>query len=303
MLSTEGGFFSTVLGGRGNTVRGAYVGVIASGRSEVDGSFAFVGGGQKNLVTDKANFGTCLGSFCNVTHHGAMVFSARTVPGNPSATSFSSLTGFELGPPPERCDSMGDNTVHVCTEEETGFYVNGRNVLEEIATLKGLIQELNASFESILDECKEGAGSRRVLAGDGRGLQGDPCYTNFPTNSPTPHPTEEWFNLVKTEITDFLVRDNLKRSGYWHPDVIEALYKAPYRKVDEVCAASRETIQRKVETVLSAIGSVQPFSLALVSELKTVVRCPPKEIDILPVIAISVAATGVTVASLTFLGK
>ena len=250
-------------------------------------SFGNVMGGIANEIT--ANYAYTIGSFGRVNHSGAIVVSARH---DNDITTYSDR-------PAHRCSSMGENTVHICSNEEEGVYVNDINLIAELNSLRA---ELSNLTESILPECTTGSdGSRRRLQVD--------CYTNFPTHSPSLSPTPAYENPTNTEITNFLILDNARRGGsspFWPALQMEALYNALYRSKNQVCATSPESIQADIRAELENLGAPQDvvldFDLAKATELKKVLECPAAPVDLLPIIAISVATTGVTLAFLTFIG-
>ena len=70
--------------------------------------------------------------------------------------------GFEEPFVQELCDSKGDQTVHICTKDVKGVYVNGVNLMAELERLKNITDSIN-------EACLIGSTS-------GRRLMGDPCY-------------------------------------------------------------------------------------------------------------------------------
>lgn len=183
------------------------------------------------------------------------------------------------------CDSKGNNTIHLCTSEEDGFFVNDVNVLAELQRLKNLT-------ESILPECRSQTTSRRRM-------MDEPCYTNFPTRSPTNAPIPEHLDPSTNQIFQILLNDNA-RLGFvhWTDSFIEALFDAGYRTRNSVCLSSTEVIRSDVNEELSG----NPWTVERSAELQRLLKCPPPQQDLLPIIAASIASTGLVLGILTFLG-
>ena len=95
---------------------------------------AIVGSGQHNKVAE--NFGHVMGSFGRANHAGAVVVSARNTAGNVATT---------VDDPQLHCESTGENTITLCSEDRNGVIINDVNVVDELDAVK-LRAEGNAAF-------------------------------------------------------------------------------------------------------------------------------------------------------------
>lgn len=94
---------------------------------------AVPGAGQFNSVS--GDFAMALGSFAQAEHPGSIVVSARNTPGNIQS-------GVDR--PEHHCSSQGDNTVHICSGNASGVFVNEINL---IAELQSKLSQTAASAE------------------------------------------------------------------------------------------------------------------------------------------------------------
>lgn len=127
-------------------------------------SHSAVYSGQHGLAN--ASFATAIGSFAKATDAGSLVLTARNSQGN--------AVLLDDTDPSFHCYSKGENTVHICSGESGGVFVNDANLEDElgripvlkseIATLEEKLENLTAS---ILPECIPGnEGSRRRILAD-----------------------------------------------------------------------------------------------------------------------------------------
>ena len=128
------------------------------------------------------------------------MISARNAPGN---AIVSGLTEGEI--PDSLCTAMGENTVHICTKEDDGFYINEvslANIVAEIATR--LIEEQVQG--ACLTNSSDAPTSRRILSLDDCPKTFSPTHspTNEPSKSPTFSPTLAFFG---TEVGRILFND------------------------------------------------------------------------------------------------
>ena len=229
------------------------------------GSSSFLGGGNNNSISRSssssilsgqfnlvnASSAHAIGSFAQVVHDNAIVLSAVINPIGPSLY----------------CSSTGIGTVTVCAEN--GVFIQGVDIVQELAAEKERVanltdevatlrEELNrttmeevASLEeklqrladSIRGECIENPHGRRILTEE-------PCFTFFPTTTPTSSPIASW---EATPVGRTLVDDRDKPNGEdWEDEELRKLFEEGIKEFNEACALR--------EDLLDAIFANSPAS-------------------------------------------
>ena len=90
-------------------------------------SHSAVFSGQHGVANE--TFAIAIGSFARTDHAGAVVLTAKNSPDNKKLKDANEIK------PSFYCNSKGDNSVHICSGDEAGVFINDRNVVDELEAL------------------------------------------------------------------------------------------------------------------------------------------------------------------------
>lgn len=107
-------------------------------------------GGQHGAAT--ADFAMALGSFAKAMHSGSLVISAKNTLTNEVAADDDDSS--------MHCPSLGPNTIHLCSAQSEGVFVNGVSLLGVLSALENEVANLT---EALANSTKEARDLRDVL--------------------------------------------------------------------------------------------------------------------------------------------
>ena len=173
---------STIIGGVLNVASGAFSAVVSGSDNVASGTSSYVGGSGTNQLASAhhaavfagqfgaatADFSVAVGSFAKAKDKGSVVVSAKNTADN---TAASDDLNEDL-----HCQSLGENTIHLCSNESEGVYVNNVSILGSISRLQAeneaLGKALNVTEAVLADliagiraECLVNNGKLRRLQG------------------------------------------------------------------------------------------------------------------------------------------
>ena len=231
-------------------------------------SHSAVYSGQHGIANK--TFAIAIGSFARTDHASAIVLTARNSPDNKKLEDANDIK------PTFYCNSKGENSVHICSGDGAGVFINDRNVVDELEALNlkanesavelaaekrrvvnltnevvTLREELNRTTmdevaalrealqrlnESIRGECLGNPHGRRML-------MEEPCFTFFPSKAPTISPTPE---ALSTPVGIALVRDREDKVNgeEWTDEELGKLFKEGIKEFSDACALREDLLDR-----------------------------------------------------------
>ena len=231
-------------------------------------SYSAVFSGQHGVANE--TFAIAIGSFANTSHASAIVLTARNTPDNTRLQSAKSIK------PTFYCNSKGDNSVHICSGDGAGVFINDRNVVDElealnlkanesavelaaekerVANLTDEVAALKESLQSLADSIMKECLNHSASSGRRLGAESDePCYppTSSPTISPTKFPTGSPIQrghttlVGKTLLQNNDVRSQTHGKLNWTDAEMRALFDHEIVDREGVCGVDNADLKANV---------------------------------------------------------